>query len=168
MIVLVFGLPASGKSWFARQFAEKLKASYLNTDMIRVQLGKTGQYDKDSKQEIYDELKNLAIRNLKNKKDIIIDGTFHKKERREDFFNLADENNTQIYLVEIKASESKVRERLKKRKGYSEADFEVYRQLKSEFEFPETDYLVLYNEDGNINKLIDETMAYIKKKGKYG
>ena len=145
MIVLVFGLPATGKSWFARQFAEKLKASYLNTDMIRYQLGKTGQYDKDSKQEIYDELKDLALRNLKNKNDIIIDGTFHKKERREDFLNLADENDTEIYLVEIKASESKVKERLKKRKGYSEADFKVYRQLKSEFEFPETDHLVLYN-----------------------
>ncbi len=168
MIVLVFGLPATGKSWFSRQFAEKLKASYLNTDMIRYQLGKTGQYDEDSKQEIYDELKNLAFRSLKNNNDLIIDGTFHKKERREDFFNLADKNNTEIYLVEIRASESKVKERLKEREGYSEADFKVYGQLKSEFEFPETDHLVLYNEDGNINKLIDETMTYIKKKRNYG
>lgn len=168
MIVLVFGLPATGKSWFSRQFAENINAYYLNTDIIRDQLGKKGQYDKKTKQEVYNELKEQALKNIKKKKDLVVDGTFHKKKRRKEFIDLATENETEIYLVAMKASESRIKERLKTRREYSEADFKVYQQLKSEFEFPETDHLVLYNEDAKIDNLIDETMAYIKKKRYYG
>jgi predicted kinase len=39
MIVLVYGLPGTGKTFFARHFAKETGAVHLNTDLVR---GKAG------------------------------------------------------------------------------------------------------------------------------
>jgi predicted kinase len=38
MTVIVFGLPGSGKSYFATRLAELLNASYISSDQLRMQL----------------------------------------------------------------------------------------------------------------------------------
>jgi len=35
MIIIVFGLPGSGKSYFASKLAERINARYINSDVIR-------------------------------------------------------------------------------------------------------------------------------------
>jgi len=35
MVIIVFGLPGSGKTWFAKTLAARIKAVYISTDQLR-------------------------------------------------------------------------------------------------------------------------------------
>src|SRR6056297_2344251 len=102
MIIIVFGLPATGKSWFSRGLSVNIKAIHLNTDKIREQMDMKGEYDKQSKQKVYDELKYQTRKHLVKGKNVIVDGTFHKKERRNEFKELAGELKKPLFLIEMK------------------------------------------------------------------
>jgi predicted kinase len=161
MIIVVFGLPGTGKSFFARQLQKKLNASYFNTDIIRDELGRKGHYDKNSKKLIYERLAEKTSEEVVKGAGVIIDGTFHKRELRDDFRQIAAKLDQKIYLVEVKASEQTVKKRLNEKREYSEADYKVYRQIKSEFEPEEEPHLILWTDRDDINKLIMRTKEYI-------
>jgi predicted kinase len=84
MIIVVFGLPGSGKSYFARHLQKKIDASFLNTDMIREELNIKGRYGEETKQRVYDEIKKRTTYHLEMGRNVLVDGTFHKKKRRGD------------------------------------------------------------------------------------
>ncbi len=161
MLILVFGLPGAGKSYFARHLCKEIDAVLLNTDMIREELGIKGKYDEDTKQHVYDEIRTRTAKYLKKGKDIIVDGTFHKIERREDFFRLAAGMKTEIYYIEIRASEKTIKQRLTENRKYSEADYNVYREIKKEFEAKPGCHLVLWSGIESTGKMISKAKRYI-------
>ncbi len=161
MIILVFGLPGSGKSYFTRHLQKEIDAGLLNTDIIREQLNLKGTYDQSAKKRVYDKMIEKTIEHVEKGSDIIVDGTFHKKRRREDFSHIAEKNGTRIFFVEIKASEQTIKQRLEKERKFSEADYEVYRELKKEFEDQSEDHLVLWSDSEPTDKMIMKTKEYI-------
>ncbi len=134
MIILVFGLPGVGKSYFSRQFAKEIGIRYLNTDIVRDRLNKRGQYDKQSKEQVYEELMKELEEGVRNDLDVLVDGTFHKKERRNRVRAIGREYDQPIFLIELKAQEEIAWERLKSKRKYSESDFQVYQRIKQEWE----------------------------------
>ncbi|MDB5166311.1 MAG: hypothetical protein JWM37_383 [Candidatus Saccharibacteria bacterium] len=46
LLIMLYGCPGSGKSFFARQFSEKVQAAHLQTDRIRYELFDQPRYDK--------------------------------------------------------------------------------------------------------------------------
>ncbi len=56
VIVIVFGLPGSGKSYFASRLAEMLKAEYINSDIVRKQLLTQKTYSEKEKLSVYDSM----------------------------------------------------------------------------------------------------------------
>lgn len=161
MIVLVYGLPGTGKTFFASHFAQETGAVHLNTDNVREKLDAKGQYDDKTKQQVYNELYKQVMRELNSNKDVIVDGTFHKKIRREQIKKMADESNKQFFFIEMKAEEKTVKKRLKKSRKNSEADFEVYKHLEQEFEKEEKDHLELWSDDSKVEKMINKAKQYI-------
>jgi predicted kinase len=161
MIVLVYGLPGTGKTFFARHFAQETGAVHLNTDLVREKLDVKGQYDDKTKQQVYNELFKQVMRELNAKKDVIVDGTFHKKIRREQIKKIAGETNNRIYFIEIDADEKTVRKRLKKNRKYSEADFDVYQELREKFEKEEAPHIKLWSEKDNTEEMINQAKEYI-------
>ncbi len=161
MIILVFGLPGTGKSYFARHLQKEIDAVLLNTDIIREDLHIKGKYDEDTKQRVYDEILTRTEKYLKKEKDIIVDGTFHKRERRKDFYRLAAEMQTDIFYIEIRASEKTIKQRLTESRKYSEADYNVYRKLKKEFEAESDCHIVLWSGSEPIEKMIFKAKRYI-------
>jgi predicted kinase len=162
MIILVKGLPASGKTWFSEKLSEKINAVHLNTDKIRLQLGLMGQYDDVSRKKTYDflfmQLKNL----LKQGKKVIVDGTFHEKETQDKILNLSKNQNTPLFVIELKADEDLIKKWMKGKRKYSEADFEVYRKLKEKDHPMKYKTLKLNSTDRNMKYLLSETMEYLK------
>ena len=58
MIVIVFGLPGSGKSYFASRFAKVINAGYINSDMIRKEIFEKREYSDQEKKAVYDKCLN--------------------------------------------------------------------------------------------------------------
>lgn len=163
MIIMIFGLPGSGKSYFARHLQKEIDAIYFNTDIIRRELNLNGVYNEESKQKVYDKLVEEVSGQLDKGFDVIVDGTFHKQRRRESFRGIARKKSIEIYFIEIKASERTIRKRIEKKRKDSEADFEVYRNIKNEFDPFSESHLILRSDKESINDMIIKTKKYIYK-----
>lgn len=73
MIIMVFGLPGTGKTYFTEHFARKINAVHLNTDIVREKLNFKGYYDEKTKQQVYYELFKQAQMEFKQRADVIVD-----------------------------------------------------------------------------------------------
>jgi predicted kinase len=161
MIVLVYGLPGTGKTFFARHFAKETGAVHLNTDLVRGKLNAKGHYDDTTKQQVYNELYKHVMQELNEKKNVIVDGTFHKQVRREQVKRLAAEINEPVFLIEVKADEKTVKKRLKKTRKNSEADFSVYKELESQFETDDSGHLELWSDNNKVEEMVNKAKIYI-------
>lgn len=161
MLIVIYGLPGTGKSYFARHLEKETGAYYLNTDMIREKIDKKGKYDIKSKQEVYGKLMQRAKEELIRGADVIADGTFHKNSRRKEFTDIARETGHRIFFIEMKSDETTIKKRLEKKRKYSEADFEVYKQLRKEFETQPEVNLKLWSDSQTVDEMITKTKKLI-------
>ena len=56
MLILISGLPGSGKTTLASAFSAKTGAHHLNSDLLRQELGLMGHYDPKDKEKVYASL----------------------------------------------------------------------------------------------------------------
>lgn len=161
MVVIVCGLPGSGKSYFASQLASMLHAEYINSDKVRKEVGASGNYSLNDKLAIYSEMVKIMRGLLKEKKTIVVDATFYLDSMREMFQIEAKQWLADICFIYVHANESLVRERLSKPRADSEADFNVYLKIRSQFEKIKVPYLELESSNENLTSMLDEAMAYI-------
>jgi predicted kinase len=162
MIVIVLGLPGSGKSFFASRLAEMLKAPYISSDKVRIEMKVKGKYTFDDKLLVYDEMKRQTDQALKEKKTIVIDGSFYHHEMRDLFISLAENHQTPIRFIEITANEETIKERLKQPRKESEANFEVYQLIKKQFEPLDMPRLEIQSGYNNIDKMLLDASNYLK------
>lgn len=160
MIVIVFGLPGSGKSYFASHLASMIKAEYINSDNVRRTMFATRTYSKKEKQAVYDEMISQIGEAVRQHKDVVLDATFYKNDMRKRLLNKA-ENNDDIIFIEIRAEEHLIRERLKRPRKYSEADFKVYQKIKKQWEPLNETHLILQSTDDNIREMLEKTADYL-------
>ena len=163
MIIIVFGLPGTGKTYFSQRLHLSTDVRHLNTDKIRAQLSKKGEYDYQTKNLIYNELIKEARMTLGQGRDVIIDGTFHKKSRRNRIRHLAEEMNHQVFFIEMLAEEESIRKRLSVNRDHSEAGFDVYLKLKEEADPFTGEHLTLWSDSDPVDKMITKAKAYINE-----
>ncbi len=162
-LIMITGLPGTGKTTFARALSQELTYRHLNTDMVRDELGKRGQYDEETKAEIYEELFKRAESELREGHGVIVDGTFYQRSLRADFEQLAERTEAAVFWIEIKASEEVIEERVNQKRAYSEADFEVYLKIKSQYEPLESPHLTLRSDELEVAKMVDRATAYVNE-----
>ena len=161
MIILVFGLPGTGKSYFSRYLAADIRAKHLNTDVVRDEMNERGNYDNNTKQKIYALLLKKTEEMIKQGQDVVVDGTFQKQNQRGDFVEMAQQNEEKLYFIEMKAAEETVKERLKENRGTSEADYKVYLEIKDNFD-PFSEYrLELRSDEESLDSMIDGAKKHI-------
>ena len=162
MIVLVYGLPGTGKSYFSRHLAKEINAYYLNTDAIWINTKQKGNhYAKSKPLESNDQLLDKAREKLKKGSVIVLDGTFHKRLIRKKILQFARESGHRIYFIEVKASEQTVKERLKIKNKYTKAALELYKRIKCEFEMYYKDHLELWSDSDTIDEMLTKTRMLI-------
>jgi predicted kinase len=149
-LVLTSGLPATGKSWFARRAADGLAAELHQSDVLRREMyGSSaekerrdrydqGRYAPDAKQKIYDALLERARAGLQARRSVVIDGSFVQRTWRVPFEALARELGLPFCCVRLVADEGLIKRRLARRAldpgEASEANFEVYLRLRDQQE----------------------------------
>lgn len=160
MIVMVMGLPGSGKTYFASRLAKAIDAEYLSSDRLRKTIITKRTYSEKEKGSVYDEMLLRMRKVVKKKKDIVLDATFYKSSIRKKFI-MEGEGLDDLILIEIIASEPVIEQRLKKIREDSEADFRVYKIIKAEWEPVVHHHLILQSENDNIEDMLHTAISYL-------
>ena len=161
MVVIVFGLPGSGKSYFAVRLAEKLGAEYINSDRLRKEMFEERTYSDKEKAAVYAGMKKKMHEVLHDSGKLVLDGTFFRKQTRDEF-EQSIANRTVPFFIEMKATDKIARERLKRKRPFSEADYRVYQIIRSRWEPMEKPHLVLQSTNENIDDLLNKAMEYLQ------
>ena len=69
-------------------------------------------------------------------------------------------------VIEITADEEIIRQRLRRTRKYSEADFNVYEKIRDEFEEITMPHLTLQSTDDNLEQMLKSAISYINSDGK--
>ena len=167
VLVLVCGLPGSGKSFFSKKLCDKIHATYINSDLLRKELFPAKRtYSEEEKQVVYDTLLTRTESYLENNQTVIIDATFYKNNLRIPFYKIAAMLQCSCVIFYLEANEILTKERTSATRTDSEADFSVYLKLKKLFEPIDKPFLKLISEHDNIDALLTSALTYLKKDGK--
>lgn len=156
---MVLGLPGSGKSYFSSRLAQKINAEYLNSDKIRKDLFPVRTYSESEKNAVYKALLEKMQEATDKGKDVVVDATFYKNEIRDKFISNIKEK---VNFIEVWADEEIIRKRLKKKRRYSEADFQVYEFIKQQWEPLKHPHLKLKSTNDNINDMLQKAFNSLK------
>ncbi|MFQ6088111.1 MAG: cytidine deaminase [Candidatus Methanofastidiosia archaeon] len=151
MLIVLSGLPGTGKSTLAQRLSENLDAQILRTDVIRRELiGKSKYFEFKERDKLYtkEEMELayygmflVASHLLKASKNVILDATFYKKSLRDRAREVGKTTNSKTYILEVicpeKVVEERMRKRFKDKRNASTASFEIYERMKGIFEPPE-------------------------------
>lgn len=162
MLIIVSGLPGSGKSFFAKRLSALLDAEYINSDATRRSMNAMGRYAFEDKLNVYEEMAKKAGASLRKDRVVVVDATFYHHEMRDIFLTLGTLLHKPICYIEVVADEVVIRERLSKPRADSEADYPVYQQLKLQYENPDRTHLVLRSTDDNIDTMLGQAIDYVK------
>jgi len=161
MLILVSGLPGSGKTYFSKALASKLEALHINSDSVRRGLNLMEKYDNNSKQVVYDKMVSLTKKGLLEHPYVIVDATFYLEKIRKVYLDIADSLSIPIRIIELKANLETIKVRVTKKRPDSEADFKVYQFLLKQFEPIQESHLTLWSDHLSLEEMIDKAKEYI-------
>jgi predicted kinase len=165
MLVLVCGLPATGKSVVSRNIAKKLKAVVLNTDIIRKQLFKRPIYSSEEKRLVYKVMFLVAEYLLRSDRNVVLDGTYYKRSLRGQIYDISKRTGAKLAVIECRAPEENIKRRTgrrtKRKNQASDADYEIYKKIKTEFEPIRRKHLALDTSKSRQNTL-EEMLRYLE------
>lgn len=160
-LILVTGLPGTGKTTFARALAQEMGFPHFNTDGLRTELGLRGKYDAATKEFVYQELLQRTAKYLQNGDSVVIDATFYTPVLRQPFVQLADELEVPIRWIELEASEEVIRTRVGFKRPDSEADFSVYLELKEQYSAPSCPHITMRSDELLLADMVRRAKSYL-------
>jgi predicted kinase len=161
MIVIVFGLPGSGKSFFASRLTSWLGADYITSDKIRKMMFSSRTYSINEKLSVYDEMLSAIKKAARENKNVVADATFYKDEIRKKFISEIKDFAKTIW-IEVQAEESLIKERMKHSRVDSEADFEVYETIKKQWEPMQEHHLILQSTNDNLEEILNIAKDHLR------
>jgi predicted kinase len=137
VIVVVSGLPGTGKSYFCRKLTERLDMVILESDSLRKQLFSSPTYDKEESTQLFKACHGLVEELLRKGISVALDATNLEEHNRERLYHIAGQSGAKLIIVRMEAPPEIVRQRLERRvmrgdlSNHSDADWNVYSKMKS-------------------------------------
>ena len=136
VLIVVSGLPGTGKSYFCKNLAERLPFLILESDALRKVLFSLPTYTAQESSRLFQAIHRLIEGLLKRGISLILDATNLSERYRERLYNIADRLNARLILVRVEAPPDLVRERLQARdenknpEDNSDAGWSVYKKMQ--------------------------------------
>jgi predicted kinase len=137
VLIMLCGLPATGKSYLARCLVEQMPFVIVETDFVRKTLFPSPTYSAQESNLVHDVCHALMGKLLKCGARVIFDATNLLEFHREKVYRLARSTAAKLVVVQTVASETVVKERLEKRKvarnpaDISDANWAIYQRMAS-------------------------------------
>lgn len=160
-LVMVVGLPGTGKSTFSRALAAALDARHLNSDVIRTELGLRGKYSPEEKAKVYGQLKERTEALLNAGSTTIVDATLYREDLRQPYIEIAHRLACPILWIELHTGEETIKERVSKQRLFSEADMAVYLKIKMLYEPLTAHHLSLETDVLSLETLVKAAKKFI-------
>jgi predicted kinase len=149
VLVVLNGLPGTGKSYFARRLADRVPLAVLGSDALRKVLVRSPSYTPDESTRLFRALHKVIDLLLHRGIPVLVDATNTRETHREQLYEIARRHGARAMAVLVDAPEATVRRRLElrmaesPRRGNSGADWQVYRSLLTAWEPIGRDHLVV-------------------------
>jgi predicted kinase len=165
-IIVVSGLPGSGKSTIADAIAKKLNVPIFSIDPIESSLLESGiKRSFETGLAAYLVAKKLAAEQLKLGMSVVIDAVSPVKEARDMWHDLEEKNNAQLFIIECTLEEQihkkRIEARVRKMHGIPEVSWKDVENRKKEYLTWEEKRLVINTAKPN-EENVQEVLHYIE------
>ncbi len=166
-LVLLIGLPGSGKSHVARSLAAHLGAVVVASDALRRRLFVAPSYVRAESQTVFALAHAMARLLLAERHIVIFDATNLRERDRRPLYALASATAAGLVLVRVTAPEAVIRARLEGRLArisaldQSEADLRVYELMRERYEEPSRPALTI-DRVGDLEREIERVAEAVR------
>ena len=161
-LVLVTGLPGSGKSYFSRELCSRYSLAYLNSDALRKAMFPKPAHDAAENERLFAAVHTLLERLLARGVSAVLDATSLKEEHRRRLYEIAEEAGARLVIVQTEAPPEVARKRLEARprgedrQDASVATVAVYDRMRRDMEPLERPHITV-----DTSKEIDSALAAV-------
>ena len=134
-LIVVSGLPGSGKSYFSRRLAERLPLPIIESDAMRQILAPKPTYSATESERLFRACHTLIGHLLHKGISVIFDATNLIEHHREQLYRIAERADAKLILVHMEAPPEVVQQRMERRRNgddpndKSDADWQVYQRM---------------------------------------
>jgi predicted kinase len=168
-VIIVSGLPGSGKSMVAEGLSRKLSLPIFSIDPIEAAMWRSGLDKAATGVAAYEVVYALADEHLKLGHSVILDAVSPVEAARDMWRKVASKNNAPLIVIEVVCNDEQMhRQRIEKRvrniPGMPEVTWERVQERKREFEPWQDEHITLDSVEDPA-ALIKKAIAYIQKAG---
>lgn len=168
VLIVVSGLPGTGKSHFSRKLSERLPCVIVESDAQRKRLFSSPSYSSGESQRLFAACHRLIEDLINAGVTTVLDATNLVEHHRERLYHIADRLRAKLIVVQLEAPQELVHERLQGRMrrvaadDNSEADWTVYQRMTGKAEAIRRNYFAV-DTSGDITPAIDRVVREAKR-----
>jgi hypothetical protein len=151
IVVVLYGLMGTGKTWIGRYLRETRRWNLVSTDAVRKQMAGVGEdtrvyvpyneglYSPEMNQRTYDEVAQRAENMLMAGFPVVVDGAYKSVEDRQPLLDAAERAGAKVLFLQTVCSEEEQHRRLTDRQRHdtrSDGRVELMEQQRHDFEPP--------------------------------
>ena len=167
-LIVVSGLPGSGKSYFSRRLSERMPLPVVESDAMRQILSAKPDYSQAESERLFTACHALMDELLRKGISVIFDATNLIENHREQLYRIADRAGAKLILVRVNAPPEVIQQRMERRQARldphdrSEADWQVYKKMSATAERIRRNHFAV-DTSRDINPAIEKVVREMRK-----
>jgi len=134
LLILLYGFPGSGKTFFSRQICEQLAATHVQSDRIRAELFETPSYSKDENHVVISLMNYMTGEFLSAGVSVVYDVNALRANQRRALRNMAHKMGAETILVWLQIDQDSAMNRTAKRDRRKPDDHYAQELNRADFE----------------------------------
>jgi predicted kinase len=168
VLVLVSGLPGTGKSFFSRKLSERLPSVIVESDALRKRLFSNPTYTAEESLRLFSACHHLIEELLGKGCCVIFDATNLVEHHREPLYRISHRLGVKLIIAHVEAPRELVRQRLQGRAeavdpaDKSDAGWGIYQKMKTRVERIRRNYFAV-DTSGDVTPVIEKILREAKQ-----